>query len=189
MNASEKQYRIEDFVIDVLEKTSRISNETEILKHVGPLAQRAAASPDLITDDMYIADPELGFGSTLLHAESDHSLFVVVDSWLPGRGVRPHDHGTWAVVVSMTGPEHNVFWERVDDGNRQGYAKLRMTREAVISVGDVVCMKTGEIHSVENRTNETTLSFHVYGRHLNYTGRSQFDIGKNLEIPFLIETR
>ena len=50
-------------------------------------------------------------------------------------------------------------------------------------------MKTGEIHSVENRTQETTLSFHVYGRHLNHTGRSQFDIENGLEIPFIIETR
>jgi predicted metal-dependent enzyme (double-stranded beta helix superfamily) len=89
----------------------------------------------------------------------------------------------------MTGPEHNVFWERLDDGSREGYAELRPIREQVVSVGEAVCMKTGEIHSVENRSDEMTLSLHIYGRHLNYTGRSQFDIELNREIPFLIETR
>ncbi len=138
---------------------------------------------------MYIADPELGFGTTLLHAEPDNSLFIVVDSWLPGRGVRPHDHGTWAVVVGITGTERNIFWERTDDGSRSGYAELSKIREENISEGDVVVMRMGEIHSVVSETDKTTLSFHVYGRHLNHTGRSQFDTERKLEIPFIIETR
>ena len=182
-------YSIDEFVTKVLEIMATSAGEDELLKEVVPLAQRAAANPALIMEDMYVADQELGFGSTLLHAEPDNSLFVVVDSWLPGRGVRPHDHGTWAVVVGLTGPEHNVFWERVDDGSKENHAELKKLREEVFSVGDVACMRTGEIHSVENRTDETTLSFHVYGRHLNYTGRSQFDVENNLEIPFIIETR
>ena len=182
-------YLIDEFVADVLAITAETSDEEEILSRVAPLAKRAAAETGWRNDDMYIADPELGFGSTLLHAEPDNSLFIVVDSWLPGRGVRPHDHGTWAVVVGVTGPEHNVFWERMDDGSDSGHAELRKLREEIFSIGDVAGMKTGEIHSVENRTDETTLSFHVYGRHLNFTGRSQFDVENNLEIPFVIETR
>ncbi len=182
-------YPIDAFVTDVLAITRDTNDEDEILTRVAPLAQRAAAETSWRTDDMYIADPELGYGSTLLHAEPDNSLFIVVDSWLPGRGVPPHDHGTWAVVVGMTGPEHNIFWERTDDGSDSGHAELRKVREEIVSIGDVASMKTGEIHSVENRTDETTLSFHVYGRHLNFTGRSQFDVENNLEIPFVIETR
>ena len=184
-----QNYSIEEFVSDALAIAAETSDEDEILSQIAPLAQRAAADPNWRNDDMYIADPELGFGSTLLHAESDNSLFVVVDSWLPGRGVRPHDHGTWAVVVGITGPEHNIFWKRVDDRSQENHAELKKLREEVISIGDVACMNTGEIHSVENRTDETTLSFHVYGRHLNFTGRSQFDVENNLEIPFIIETR
>lgn len=189
MNSHSDNYLIENFIADVLEVTSTFADENEILKRVGPLAQRAAANHSWRTDEMYIADPELGFGSTLLHAEPDNTLFVVVDSWLPGRGVRPHNHGTWAVVVGMTGPEHNIFWERIDDGLRENHAELRKIREEVIAIGDVVCLKNGEIHSVENLTDETTLSFHVYGRHLNHTGRFQFDVEKSLAIPFIIETR
>lgn len=77
----------------------------------------------------------------------------------------------------------------MDDGSREGYAELRKTDEKTISIGDVVSMRAGEIHSVINETSKTTLSFHVYGKHLNYTGRSQFDTTRNQETPFIIETR
>lgn len=94
----------------------------------------------------------------MLHVELDNSLFIVVDSWLPGRGVRPHHHGTWAVVDGVKGTERNVFWERTDGGSRPGH-------------------------------DETPLSFHVYGKHLNYTDRSHYDTDTNLQIPFKIEIR
>lgn len=183
------EYTITEFVKDLRTIVTNTEDETEILSQVQPLACRAAGERSWLREKMYIADLDLGFGTTLLHAEPDNSLFVVVDSWLPTRGVRPHDHGTWAVVVGITGTERNVFWKRVDDGSRPGYAKLRKVREEEITESGAVAMHTGEIHSVVNHTDETTLSFHVYGRHLNYTGRSQFDTEKNLEIPFIIETK
>ena len=188
MNMNDKNYVIENFVKDVLRITAEETDEDRILEKVTPLAQRAACDDSLIREDMYLADDELGFGSTLLHSEADNSLFVVVDSWLPGRGVRPHNHGTWAVVVAVDGTEHNAFWERIDDGTRENHAELRKIGEQGIPVGEAISMKTGEIHSVENRTDATTLSFHVYGQHLNHTGRSQFDIENSLEVPFIIET-
>lgn len=95
------EYFIEQFVNDVLKITSELEDELMIISEVSPIAKRAAAEHGWRNEDMYISDPELGFGSTLLHAESDNSLFIVVDSWLPGRGVRPHDHRTWAVVVGV----------------------------------------------------------------------------------------
>lgn len=164
-------------------------DETTILTRVKPLARRALEDESWRRESMYEADPKLGFGTTPLHVEPDNSLFIVVDSWLPGRGVRPHDHVTWAVVVGVMGTERNVFRERIDCGLRAGHAELRSIREQEISRGDVVAMRTGKIHSVIKETEETTLSFHIYGKHLNYTGRSQFDTEMNLEIPFKIETR
>ena len=182
-------YPINRFVGDVLKVMKETQNEQLIISSVIPLAKRAAAELSWRKEGMYVADPKLGFGSTLLHAESDNTLFIVVDSWLPGRGVRPHDHGTWAVIVGVTGPEKNTFWQRIDDNSCEGHAELREIEEKTISVGDAVSMRTGDIHSVVNETSEVILSFHVYGKHLNHTGRSQYDIENNQEIPFVIETR
>jgi len=174
---------------NLLEAIRDSRDESDLLSLAVPLVRRAAVDRSWLRPEMYRGDPEQGFGTTVLHAEPDHSLFIVVDAWLPGCGVRPHDHGTWAVVVGVEGTERNTFWERVDDGTRKGFAELRKTGEAMIGEGEAVAMRTGEIHSVVNETEKTTLSFHVYGRHLNHTGRSQYDVEGNLEIPFLIETR
>lgn len=179
------RYYLSEFIADALQLMAEEQDESRLLERLAPLAQRAAIDPGWRTEAMLEADPELGFGSTLLHAEEDHSLFVVADSWLPGRGVQPHNHGTWAIVVGVTGPEHNLFWQRTAPDS----AELQQLREEVIDIGEVTCMSSDAIHSVENRTAETTLSFHVYGRHLNFTGRSRFDIDQQLEIPFMIETR
>jgi len=183
------EYTIQNFIGDALKIISETDDESLLLTRIKPLVVRIAAETGWRRDEMYFADDDVGFGTTLLHAEPDKSLFVVIDSWLPGRGVRPHEHGTWAVVVGVTGLEKNTFWERVDDRSRKGYAELKKLDEHRISTGDVVTMRTGEIHSVENESKEMTMTFHVYGRHLNHTGRSQFDVEKNLEIPFILEMK
>ncbi len=182
-------YTIQNFIDDALKILSETKDELLVLAKLSPLVVRAAADTGWIKNDMYHVDSNDGFGTTLLHEESDKSLFIVVDCWLPGRRVRPHEHGTWAVVVGVTGVEKNTFWERTDDRSTKGHAVLRKLQEHRVSVGDAITMKTGEIHSVENETNEVTLTFQVYGRHLNHTGRSQFDIDEDLEIPFMIEMK
>lgn len=177
------------FVAELRKVVHEAANETELLSHVGPLVQRMVQQRSWLSADMYDADPELGFGTTLLHVEPDQSLFVVVDSWLPGRGVPPHDHDTWAVVVGVDGIERNLFWQRLDDAQRPGYAELQLTGEHCISAGEALLLPSGSIHSVINETEHTSLSFHVYGRHLNYTERRQFDPENNLERPFKISPR
>ena len=182
-------YSIQNLLEDIKQAQSQCTDESELIDSIKPLAIRAAMDPELIQEKMYKADEELGYGSTLLHEEPDKSLFIVVDSWLPGRGVRPHDHGTWAVVVSMTGTEKNILWRRTDDGSKQGFAELEKQREVDVDMGEAIGMLTGEIHSVENQGSATTLSLHIYGQHLNHTGRSQFDPDTKTEYPFLIETQ
>lgn len=180
---------MQSFVAELRKAVDVAANEAELLSHVGPLVQRMVQQRSWLRADMYDADPELGFGTTLLHVEPDQSLFVVVDSWLPGRGVPPHDHDTWAVVVGVDGIERNLFWQRLDDAQRPGYAELQLTGEHCILVGEALVLPSGSIHSMINETEHTSLSFHVYGRHLNYTERRQFDLENNLERPFKINPR
>jgi predicted metal-dependent enzyme (double-stranded beta helix superfamily) len=182
-------YSLNEFVSDLRRITGETTDERKILSMVRPLAKKAALDRSWLSLDHYKVDPEQGFGSNLLHVESDNSLFIVAVSWLPGRGAPAHDHGTWAVVVGVDGPERNIFWERLDDGTRQGHAELRSRGDKTLSEGDVVAMPTGAIHSVRNETSQTTLSFHVYGQHLNHTGRSKFDPENSTHEPFIIRTQ
>jgi predicted metal-dependent enzyme (double-stranded beta helix superfamily) len=51
----------------------------------------------------------------------------------------------------------------------------------------VVAFLPHEIHSVVNESPAVTISLHTYGKHLNYTGRSQFDPDARVEKPFLVK--
>ena len=111
-----------------------------------------------------MVDPEQGFSAYRLHAEPDCGLNIAAVSWLPSRGAPPHDHGTWAVIAGVEGPEKNEFFKRTDDGSRDDYAELRKIGEKVLDVGEVLAMPMGVIHSVHNDTDAVTLSLHSYDK-------------------------
>ena len=180
-------YSIAQLVEDLKQICAQAKDEREILNRVRPLARRAALGKDSwLKPHMYEADPEQGFGVHMLHEEPDHTLAIFALSWLPNRGTPPHDHGTWALVAGVDGPEMNQFFERVDDRTRPGHAELKQIGEKVFEVGEVVAMPTGGIHVVWNETDRVTLSLHIYGKHVNFTGRSQFDLENRTETPFIV---
>lgn len=186
MNAD--RYSISELASDVKRVCAQYSDEHDIISKVRPLARRAAlAKADWLQDRMYRADEQQGFGVHLLHEEPDHSVAILTVSWLPNRGAPPHDHGTWAVVAGVDGPEKNEFYERADDRTRQGHAELKKIGQKVCDVGDVVALTKGMIHSVWNDSDAVSLSLHIYGKHINYTGRSQFDLEKQTETPFIVK--
>jgi predicted metal-dependent enzyme (double-stranded beta helix superfamily) len=172
---STARYDLKRFVDDLRAITGSTSDEHEIIRRVRPLARDLALARTWLEPGHYQGDPAQGFGVHLLHEEADHTLAVFAASWLPGRGAPPHNHGTWAVVAGVDGLEKNVFWKRVDDGLRSGYAEIVKAGEKVFGAGDVVTFLPESIHSVTNDTDAVTVSLHVYGKHVNYTTRSQFD--------------
>jgi len=105
---------------------------------------------------------------------------------LPGRGTPPHDHGTWAVVAGIEGVERNVRYRRVDADDRPGYAELEEKKVFDADVGELICIRSGGIHKVSNETDTLTLSLHTYGRHVNFTTRSQFDLDTNERKEFKV---
>jgi predicted metal-dependent enzyme (double-stranded beta helix superfamily) len=184
---TDADYTIPQFVDDLrrLSRTERV--EARLLAALRPLAQRLARSPGWRDEGHYVVDEAQGFGMHLLHEEPDHTLTVLAVSWLPGRGTPPHDHGTWAVVAGVDGPETNRFWRRTDDGSRPEYAELEPMREKTLPAGEVLTMPAGVIHSVRNDTDRVTLSLHVYGKHVNFTERSQFDPERRTRTPFVVK--
>jgi len=181
-------YRIDELAADLRRVRDQASSEKDILGKVRRLAARAAANKTAwLKDYMYEADTDQGFGVHVLHEEPDHALAIFAVSWLPNRGTTPHDHGTWAVVVGIDGPERNEFWERLDDRSRPGYAELKRIGKKVFGTDDVVAMPAGTIHSVWNDSDRVTVSLHIYGKHVNYTERSQYDPENRAETPYKIK--
>jgi len=182
------RYSISKLTADLRAICAEFSDEKNIIGHVRPLARRAALSKnDWLEKRFFQTNPDQGFGVYLLHEEPDHSLAVFAVSWLPARGTPPHDHGTWAVIAGVDGPEKNEFWERTDDGRTAGYAELKKVGEKVCGVGEVLAMPRGTIHSAWNETDAITVSLHIYGRHISHTGRSQYDLEKRTETPYILK--
>ena len=175
--------------IDALRRIAKETSEPrEIIRRVTPLARALALARDRwVEPGYYHADPAQGFGIHVLHEEPDHTLAVFAIAWLPGRSVMPHNHGTWAVVAGVDGPETNVFWTRLDDGSRKGFAEIEKQASKVFAEGDVVSFLPESIHSVMNETDQVTLSLHTYGKNLNYTTRSQFDPLNKTEAPVVLK--
>jgi predicted metal-dependent enzyme (double-stranded beta helix superfamily) len=182
-----ESYSIPQLVADLRQIRAQFKDEREILHAVRPLARRAALATDSwLEKRMYQGDAQQGFGVHLLHEEPDHTLAVLALSWQPHRGTPPHDHGTWAVVAGVAGPEKNEFFERSDDRSRPGHADLRKIGQKICGAGDVLAMPNGVIHSVWNESDAVSVSLHIYGKHINHTGRSQFDLEKKTETPFVV---
>ena len=182
-------YTLDRLVTELREARAIATGQDELLDRVKAVTQRAAARQrEWLRDDMCQPDAGQGFGFHLLHEETGHELAVFIASWLPGRGTPPHDHGTWAVVVGLKGRERNTRWRRIDDATRPGYAELAPDGALIVGAGDVITMRSGAIHSVANAGDGVSVSLHVYGRHVNFTDRSQFDPEHRREAPFKVVT-
>ena len=73
-----------------------------------------------------------------------------------GRRTPPHDHGTWATILLLSGEEKNTLY-RVEDG------RLRKASEVTIKPGKILGMRADTPHVVECVGNAPTIGLHVYG--------------------------
>ena len=176
-------YTLVEFVRSLRAIATETSDASEITDRLRPLVRSLALARTWLEPKHYVGDEAQGFGVHVLHEEADHTLMVFAAAWLPGRGSPPHNHGTWAVVAGVDGPERNVFWRRMDNGSRPGYAKIRKQAEKVFGPGDVLTLLPDVIHSVANESSQVTVSLHVYGYNLNLATRSEFDADRDVERP------
>jgi predicted metal-dependent enzyme (double-stranded beta helix superfamily) len=181
--ATAATYSVPDLVRDLREIVANTTDNREIIRQVMPLARRISGAPSLRRKAFYACDEAQGMGINILHVEPDNTLLVEAIAWMPGRGVKPHDHQTWGVVVGLDGHETNVNWRRLDDKSRPGYAELEVQHEIVVKQGDIVAFLPDDIHSVRNDGDTTTLSLHIYGKSLAHIDRSEFDPEAGIQRP------
>ena len=73
-----------------------------------------------------------------------------------GRRTPPHDHGTWATILLLSGEEKNTLY-RVEDG------RLRKASEVTIKPGSILGIRADTAHVVECVGSAPTIGLHVYG--------------------------
>ena len=180
-------YTLDQYVRDLRTIAAQETDPVKITDLVAPLAKKFAQSPELRRSEYRECDDEQGFGVHMLHEEPNHDLAVFLVSWLPNRGTTPHNHKTWAVVVGIEGQEQEISYYRLDDGTTRGYADLTYSGEQVMTAGDIAHCYPEHIHTVRNVGKDISMSLHTYGRHINYTDRSEFDLEHKREKPYVIK--
>jgi predicted metal-dependent enzyme (double-stranded beta helix superfamily) len=166
---------IANFVKELKTATAGLSDPAAVLERVAPIAAKMADDTSWVKPAYYQCDEDQGFGISLLYEEPENTLLVEAISWLPGRGVAPHDHQTWGVVVGIDGVEVNVDWRRLDDRSKAGFADLEIDHETIVTRGTVARFMPDDIHGVRNDGDVPSLSLHIYGASLSTVNRSEFD--------------
>lgn len=104
-----------------------------------------------------------------LHEEPDHSLAVMVVTWMAGGKTRPHNHATWAIIAGLDGWETQHRWQRLEGSKVQRVASER------IDTKTIVALDSQAIHSVENDSGAVSVTLNVYGMHPDYTDRQHYN--------------
>ncbi len=73
-----------------------------------------------------------------------------------GRRTPPHDHGTWATILLLSGAEKNTLYRR-DNGS------LRKAGEVTLTPGAILPMRADTVHVAESLGDTPAVGLHVYG--------------------------
>jgi predicted metal-dependent enzyme (double-stranded beta helix superfamily) len=154
---------------DELEKLSELPTEVALPRATSFLARLVRDPAFLETciypvlkeatvpDDWYVAQ----------HCEGqDGSYSLQVFLWPEGSQTQIHDHTSWGAYCCAVGSVLEERYERLDDGSRLEYARLKKAWQLWWSTEDgassVLPYDEG-IHRVGNLDSETAISVHLYG--------------------------
>lgn len=73
-----------------------------------------------------------------------------------GRRTPPHDHGTWATILLLSGNEKNTLYRRENGA-------LRKASEVMLARGAILPMRADTIHVAECVGDAPAIGLHVYG--------------------------
>ena len=73
-----------------------------------------------------------------------------------GRRTPPHDHGTWATILLLSGEEKNTLYRR-DNG------ALRKASQVTLTPGSILTMRADTVHVAECLSDMPAIGLHVYG--------------------------
>jgi len=86
-----------------------------------------------------------------------------------GRRTPPHNHGTWANILLLSGSEKNTLYKRTAD------EQLVREREVVLTPGSVVTIPADMAHVAECLGDEPAVGLHVYGTNVLGVTRLMWD--------------
>jgi predicted metal-dependent enzyme (double-stranded beta helix superfamily) len=102
-------------------------------------------------------------GFYLISEEADRSFAVYLNVMKAGARTAPHNHGTWACVAAVEGCEYNYLYDRLDDGEAEGQARLRESSTVRVEPGRGIALMPDDIHAIEGKDDGVMRHLHFYG--------------------------
>jgi predicted metal-dependent enzyme (double-stranded beta helix superfamily) len=112
------------------------------------------------------------------HDAPDSSFSLQVFVWPPGSRTRIHDHSSWGAYCCAIGSVLEERYERLDDGSRPDFARLkkvwRLSWSREDGASTVLPYEEG-IHRVGNPGAGTAVSVHLYGPRMGEVDGRDYD--------------
>jgi len=84
------------------------------------------------------------------------SLTLLKVCFPSGRRTPPHDHGTWATILLLSGEEKNTLYRRENGA-------LRRASDVTLTRGTILPMRAETVHVAECIGSAPAIGLHVYG--------------------------
>ena len=175
------RYALEDFVQDMQDLLVSQPTDEKIFDKGSACLSRLISNPDAIPERFRQpagSGTRSNHGSWLLHHSPDIGLLVTAVVWGPGDHAAPHDHRTWGMIGVMDNALTETRFRRVDDREREDWARLERDRSAVVKPGEISLLipEVDEIHQMDNFTDRPTVEIHVYGQDLRGLERVRYNL-------------
>lgn len=164
---AEREARRASAVAEAIEDIRRIEAEAGVnrdaLEQIKQRLLTLAADRELFPAEDFPMPAEGNDRAYLLQEDPDGRFALYMSVGRTGIETPPHNHTTWAVIAGVQGQEHNLFFERVDDGAEPGRGQVRLRGEETVIPGTGVAMMPDDIHAIRRDGAPPTLHLHLYG--------------------------
>lgn len=152
-------------------KKESVLDEKIALSLFMPFIKEIAASAAWLEKKHFQVPESLsGFQDHLIYEGDNHTMAILLTTWLPGHGYPPHNHGTWSISASVVGSEVHTLWQE------KNATTICPIKTIGCAPGEVITLPHEAIHSVANETKALAISLHMYGQHPEHTQRQHFKI-------------
>ena len=169
--AAERAKAVAETVARIREHASDGVECREVLEAIKRELMALAARVELFPQAEFPPPPQGSKRNSCLYrlAEDADCRFALYANSAHGKfSSPPHNHTTWAVIVGVSGEEHNRFYRRTADGG------VEQTGGAVVAQGSGVAFLADDLHSIHIDAQQPMLNFHMYGQGLEQLHRREF---------------
>ncbi len=152
---------------DLVARFSVAANSDEPMAAARVVLEELRDDLDGVADALSYLTGTGGNAQQAFFRSSNLSLLKV--SFPNGRRTPPHDHGTWASILVLSGQEKNTLYRR------DGETGLKRASEVVLERGSILPMRAEAVHVAECIGDQPAVGLHVYGANVMGTERYMWD--------------